>query len=99
VIVTIDPLPETTPPGSRLSLAVHVSSELKDDLEDAIVNITITNSDSTQTHRFTGTIDADAATYIGTITSVAPQAGDITISAVLNDGTFGSTATSRTTVA
>ena len=99
VIVTIDPLPETTLPGSRLSLAVHVSSDLRDDLDDAIVDVTITNTDSTQTQRFTGTIDANAATYIGTINTISPQAGDITISAVLNTGRFGSSTTSRTTVA
>ena len=86
MIVTIDPLPETTLPGSRLSLAIHVSSDLRDDLDDAIVDVTITNTGSTQTQRFTGTIDANTATYIGTINTIAQQAGDITISAVLNAG-------------
>ena len=99
MIVTIDALPETTLPGSQLSLAVHVSSDLRNDLDDAIVDVTITNTDSTQTHRFAGTIDANATTYVGTITTVAPQAGEIIISAMLDAGTFGSTAMSRTTVA
>ena len=99
MIVTFDPLPETTLPGSRFSIAVHVSSDLRDDLDDAIVDVTIINTDSTQTQRFTGTIDANAATYIGTINTISPEAGDITISAVLNAGRFGSSATIRTTVA
>lgn len=99
VIVTIDPLPETTLPGSRLSLAVHVSSDLRDDLDDAIVDVTITNTDSTQTQRFTGTIDANTATYIGSINTIAPCAGEITISAMLNAGRLTSSATIRTTVA
>ncbi len=93
----IKKLRETT--GSGMLDCKKALAENNDDLDDAIVDVTITNTDSTQTQRFTGTIDANAATYIGTINTISPEAGDITISAVLNAGRFGSSTTSRTTVA
>ena len=84
VVVTIDLLPEMTPANSRLSVAVHVSSDLRHDIEGAIVDVAVSGTDSDQTHRFVGTIEADASSYIGTITVIAPTAGQVSFVATLN---------------
>jgi hypothetical protein len=43
---------------------VHVASELKEELGDAIVEV---NGDTSRLGRFTGDIDADAVTYVGRV--------------------------------
>ena len=84
VVVTIDLLPEMTPANSRLSVAVHVSSDLRHDIVGAIVDVAVSGTDSDQTHRFVGTIEADASSYIGTITVIAPTVGQVSFVATLN---------------
>jgi beta-mannosidase len=43
---------------------VHVASELRDELSDAVVEV---RGDGRRLGRFTGTIDADAVTYVGRV--------------------------------
>lgn len=83
VVVTIDVLPQVTPANGRLSVAVHVSSDLRHDIEGAVVDVAVWGTDSDQTHRFIGTIEADASSYIGTVTVIAPTVGQVSFIATL----------------
>lgn len=96
VIVTIDELPETSPAGSRLSVAVHIASDLRHDINGAVIDVVASGTDLHQIHRFLGTIEADSSTYIATVTVVAPTEGNLTISATVNTD-YGTSRASTTT--
>ena len=95
VVITIDALPATTTAGGRVSVAIHVASDLRHDIEGATVDVAITGSQLSQNQRFVGTIEADASSYIGTVTTVAPSDGKIEITATLTTN-YG-TSTAKTT--
>ena len=95
VVIAIDALPATTTAGGRVSVAIHVASDLRHDIEGATVDVAITGSQLSQNQRFVGTIEADASSYIGTVTTVAPSDGNIGITATLTTN-YG-TSTAKTT--
>lgn len=98
VIVSIDALPEVSPANGKLSVAVHVASDLRNDVEGAVVDVVVTGTDADQTHRFVGTIESDASTYIGTIAVIAPVTGQVSFVATLRTEHGTSTAKTSTNV-
>jgi beta-mannosidase len=97
VVITIDALPATTTAGGRVSVAIHVASDLRHDIEGATVDVGITGSQLSQNQRFVGTIEADASSYIGTVTTVAPSDGNLEITATLTTD-YGTSMTKTTSV-
>ena len=98
VVVSIDVLPDVSPALGRLSVAVHVSSDLRHHIEGAVVDVAVWGTDSDQTHRFVGTIEADASSYIGTVTVIAPAEGQVSLNATLNTEYGTTTAETSTNV-
>ena len=74
LIVASDPLPDPVRPGDRLNLAVHVVSQRRQPVEDAVVKARLTTATgkTMASRRWTGDIAADACTYVGRITAAAP---------------------------
>lgn len=82
LIVASDPLPDPVRPGDRLNLAIHVVSQRRRPVEDAVVTARLATAvgEMTANRRWTGEIAADACTYIGRITATAPPAhGPLTL--------------------
>ena len=73
LIVVSDPLPDPIRPNDRLDLAIHVVSQLRQPIEDAVVTARLTSANQTAAdQRWTGEITPDACTFIGRITATAP---------------------------
>ncbi|MCP3972905.1 MAG: hypothetical protein GY720_00260, partial [bacterium] len=81
VIVVADPLPSVVHPGTVLSLAVHVVSDLRTPLHDTTVRATVTQPDSeAHTTSWQGLVPSDSCAYIGQVEAVITAgAGDVTI--------------------
>jgi beta-mannosidase len=74
VIVVADRLPPTLTPGDALALDVHVVSDLRTELADAVVTARVGWPGGEQVRRWSGTVDADSARRVGTLTLVVPDA-------------------------
>lgn len=73
LIVVSDPLPNPIRPNDRLNLAIHVVSQLRQPIEDAVVKARLASANqTTAAQRWTGEIAPDACTFIGRITTTAP---------------------------
>jgi hypothetical protein len=80
VIVVCDPPPPTIVPGDTLALDVHVVSDLRTALEDAVVEATVTWTGGSHTWRWGGDVPPDSCVRVGTITVVVPDVpGPLTI--------------------
>ena len=75
VIVVADPLPSKLRAGQRMTVAVHVISDLRHDLSDAVIEARLTDADGTDlyTRRWAGTIAADSCQLIGHVDLAAPS--------------------------
>jgi beta-mannosidase len=82
VIVVADPMPPELHAGQQLRLAVHVVSDLRHELSDAVIEARLTGADGVElsTRRWAGTIAADSCQLIGHVELVAPsRPGPITL--------------------
>ena len=82
VIVVADPMPPELHAGQQLRLAVHVVSDLRQELSDAVIEARVTGADGVElsTRRWAGTIAADSCQLIGHIELVAPsRPGPVTL--------------------
>ena len=99
VIVVLDRLPASVAPGSRLSIAVHVASDLRTALDTATVTVQVNGPDLNTSHHYAGTIDADGCTRVGTVEIAVPERwGHIDIVATLEAGDHRSVFTDRTAI-
>lgn len=84
VIVVVDRLPSSLQPGARLSLAVHVVSDLRETIPAADVDIRITGPDLDQVHRFAGEIPPDDCTRVGDVVVAVPERwGNVRVTATM----------------
>jgi hypothetical protein len=74
VIAVCDPPPETVEPGETLALDVHVVSDRRTPLRDAVVEATVRWTGGEHTWRWGGDVPADDCVRVGTITLVVPDA-------------------------
>ncbi|MGE0879517.1 MAG: sugar-binding domain-containing protein [Acidimicrobiia bacterium] len=74
VIVVADRLPATLAPGTAIALDVHVVSDLRVPISDAVVTASMSWTGGHHSWRWSGSVDADAVSRIGTISFVAPPA-------------------------
>ena len=87
VIVVADRPPAEMRPGDRLSMNIHVVSDLRHDLQDAVVTARVESEHDDKTWKWEGDIGADECCRVGSIDVVAPFApGRITIDLTLECG-------------
>jgi beta-mannosidase len=74
VIVVADPLPAEIQPGQSLTIAVHIVSDLRHELSDAVVSARLIGPDDAvlASHRWGGVVPADSCELIGRIEATAP---------------------------
>ncbi|MFZ8876784.1 MAG: hypothetical protein ACO3QE_03675 [Ilumatobacteraceae bacterium] len=73
VIVIVDRLGAEIAAGSSQTVAVHVVSDLRYDIDEAVVDIEVTGPDLHLTRRFAGAVDADSCSAVGTVTFRTPE--------------------------
>ena len=88
VIVVADPLPPLVRPGESVGVRVHVVSDRREELGDAVVRARFSATDGeVATRRWGGAIPADDCAFIGTIDCRVPQAdGELTLDLELTAG-------------
>ena len=87
VIVVADRPPATVRAGERVSLDIHVVSDRREDLIDAIVTARVEMAHDEKVWKWEGDIAADDCTRVGAIDFVAPFAeGEVTIDLTLECG-------------
>ena len=80
VIVVADRPDETYAPGDAIALDVHVVSDLREPLEDAVVTARLSWMGDEHTWQWGGDIAADSVVRVGTIQAIAPDApGPLTL--------------------
>jgi beta-mannosidase len=75
VIVVADRLPSTLTPGGALALDVHVVSDLRVELTDAVVTARLAWDGGEHRWRWQGTIGADSCVRVATLAALVPDAG------------------------
>lgn len=84
VIVVATPLPPILTGGSAHHLEIHVVSDEREGLSDAVVTAVVTTSAGSREWRWGGDIAADECTRVGGIDIVVPQgSSDITVDLTL----------------
>lgn len=84
VIVVATPLPPVLVEGSALHLEIHVVSDKREELSDAVVTAVVTTAADQKEWRWGGDIPADECTRVGGIDIVVPSgATDITVDLTL----------------
>ncbi len=73
VIVVADRLPGTVAPGDALALDVHVVSDLRHALDDAVVTAELTWPGGQDEWRWQGEVPTDACERVGTVSVVVPE--------------------------
>lgn len=86
VIVVADRLPARVRPGDALALDIHVVNDRREELVDAVVDVTMSWPEGSQRWRFGGSLEADAVTRVGTVSWVADttEPGPLTLTLVLS---------------
>ncbi len=74
VIVVADRLPATVRPGETLALDVHVVSDRREELSNAVVTAAAEWPGGSHRWRWTGDVPADSCVRVGTIQFVVPHA-------------------------
>lgn len=74
VIVVADRLPETLAPGGRVSLDVHVVSDLRDPLAGAMLAATLSWMGGRRSLSWSGDLPPDACVKVGTFDAAVPDA-------------------------
>ena len=87
VIVTADRLPLSMRPGDQVRIALHVVSDLHQELDNATVTANLESTGDPQVWQFEGAIAADDCTLVGHITMTAPFAeGPVVLDLTLVSG-------------
>ena len=73
VIVVADRLPAEVRPNERLRLDLHVVSDLRHALRNAVVTARVTWLGGETTRRFGGNIDADSVAHVGSLDITVPN--------------------------
>ena len=73
ILVVAQPPPDWVNPGDRLELDVHLVSDLRTDLDFAVVDAVATWAGGSQRWRFGGPVPADEVVKVGTIDLVVPD--------------------------
>ncbi len=73
VIVVSERLPATVAPGDALALDVHVVSDLRTELVDAVVTATVCWPGGDHAWTWEGSVPADSVVRVGTISVVVPD--------------------------
>ena len=73
VIVVADPLPAVVHAGEAVDLAVHVVSDLRQPIDEAVVRATVSCGTDTAAQKWTGPIPADDCAFIGRIHAIVPD--------------------------
>jgi beta-mannosidase len=80
VIVVADRLPPEVRHGDALALDVHVVSDLREPLEDAVVAARLSWDGEVEEWTWSGAVGADACVRVGTVSFVVPSGeGDLTL--------------------
>jgi beta-mannosidase len=74
VIVVADPLPLTVAPGAAMGLDVHIVSDRRDDLDDAVCTASLRWVGGQHHWRWQGAVAADSCARIATLQFVVPDA-------------------------
>jgi beta-mannosidase len=74
VIVVADRLPLVLAPGAAIALDVHVVSDLRKPIDDAVVSAHLTWSGGERSWRWQGAVPADGCERVGTVQIVVPDA-------------------------
>jgi beta-mannosidase len=86
VIVVADRLPARVVPGQPIAVDIHVVSDLAHPVENAVIDATISWAGDTHRWRFSGPIEADAVTRVGTLSWVVPDAPGLATLTVMLSG-------------
>jgi beta-mannosidase len=87
VIVVADRLPQELSPGQRVTLDVHVVSDLRQPLDGAVVRALATWAGGSETWQWAGDVPADSCVLVGRIDlTVPPSAGALEIDLDLTCG-------------
>ena len=73
VVVVADRPPSIVSPGERITLRVHVVNDLRDSIEQAVVDVVARWPGGTRRWRFGGDVGADDVAYVGTIDMEVPD--------------------------
>ncbi|MEX2659746.1 MAG: hypothetical protein WD232_08615 [Acidimicrobiales bacterium] len=84
VIVVSERLPAAVTPGTALALDVHVVSDLRTELADAVVTATVRWDGGEHAWTWEGSVPADAVVRVGTVSVVVPEApGELAVDLAL----------------
>ena len=73
LLVVVEPLPDWVNPGDRLTLDVHLVSDLRVSIDFAVVDATASWGGGEQRWRFGGPIPADDVVKVGQIDLIVPD--------------------------
>ncbi len=87
VIVVAEPLPSSVSAGVEHRQGIHVVSDLRETIDDALIEVTLTWAEGERTWRFGGVIEPDSAARVGQITWSIPRGfGPVTLDLSLHVG-------------
>ena len=99
VLPSADPLPYVMTPGERVSLGVHIISDLRTPLLDARVDATMTSSTGPQSWSWGGDLDPDSVQRVGQLDWAAPlEPGPLQLDLVVTAGSTRATNSYRSIV-
>ena len=92
VIVVLERLPEFVGPGASFGLDIHVISDLREAIDDAVVSVHLSWATGEHFWKFAGEIDADSCALVGTIQFVVPDTpGFLYVDLTLESSTVAAT--------
>ncbi len=92
VLIVADPPPDWVTPGQALALDVHVISDLRHEIDFAVVDATASWAGGERRWRFGGPIPADEVVGVGVVAMTVPDTlGELTIELTLVAGEIRST--------
>jgi beta-mannosidase len=99
ILAIMDPLPDLVTPGDRLTLDVHLVSDLRAPIDFAVVDVVATWPSGSQQWRFGGSVAADDVVKVGTIVLDVPDTlGLLTMDLTITAGDITGTNHYATTV-
>ena len=79
IIIAADRLPYRIDVGAPIRVAVHIASDLRSDVEDALIDIKLTAPHLDEHRQFGGVIEANSTTFIGEVECVVSEYGQLEI--------------------